>query len=178
MAFITSKGTMDKANGRMRNYLAERAELLGAVRLPNNAFAATSGDVKVTTDILFLKKRERPIVANREEWIHLGKTENGLPVNEYFIKHPEMVLGNLVTVKGQYGREDIACVDDGRNLKEALDSAVRRLGEQYRSSHALPERETEERERLPEPEITAEEQGEKPKCIIADRGKELLLYGD
>lgn len=168
MAFITSKGTMDKANGRMRNYLAERAELLGAVRLPNNAFAATSGDVKVTTDILFLKKRERPIVANREEWIHLGKTENGLPVNEYFIKHPEMVLGNLVTVKGQYGREDIACVDDGRNLKEALDSAVRRLGEQYRSSHALPERETEERERLPEPEITAEEQGEKPKCIIAD----------
>ena len=168
MAFVTSKGTMDKANGRVRAYLAERAELLGAVRLPNNAFAATSGDVKVTTDILFLKKRERPIVlaANKEPWIYTNKNADGLSINEYFVKHPEMVLGKMTVVKGQYGREDVACVDDGRNLKAALDNAVRRLGEQYRSSHVLPE--IEESERLPEPDIMAMEQGEKPQCIAAD----------
>lgn len=168
MAFITSKGTMDKQNGRIRNTIAERAELLGAVRLPNDAFAATSGEVKVTTDILFLKKRERPVVANREEWIYTGKTTDGLPINEYFIKHPEMVLGKMVLAKGQYGREDTACVNDGRNLTEALEKAIHQLGEEYRSNHALAEEEPKGVERLPEPEIAVEENDEKPKCLVAD----------
>lgn len=168
MAFITSKGTMDKQNGRIRNTIAERAELLGAIRLPNDAFAATSGEVKVTTDILFLKKRERPVVANREEWIYTGKTADGLLINEYFIRYPEMVLGKMVLTKGQYGREDTACVADGRNLSDELEKAIHQLGEQYRSSHALSEEETKGVERLPEPEITVEENDEKPKCIAAD----------
>ena len=164
MAFITSKGTMDKANGRMRNYLAERAELLGAIRLPNNAFAAASGNVKVTTDILFLKKRERPVVSNRLPWIYTGKNEDGLAINEYFINHPEMVLGKLITVKSQYGREDVACVDDGRNLIEALNQAVAQIGESYRSSHAPAPRSA----ALPEPEIVPATEEKKPNCIEAD----------
>ena len=169
MAFVTSKGTMDKANGRVRAYLAERAELLGAVRLPNNAFAATSGDVNVTTDILFLKKRERPVVlaTNKEPWIYTNKNADGLPINEYFINHPEMVLGKMTVVKGQYGREDTACVADGRNLSEALDTAIRRLGEEYRNNHILTERETSS-EYFPELEIAATEQGVQPHCITAD----------
>lgn len=161
LAFITSKGTMDKASSKVRQYLAERAELLGAIRLPNNAFAATSGEVKVTTDILFLKKRERPVIAEKEPWIYTNQTANGLPINEYFINHPEMVLGKMTVVNGQYGRKDIACVDDGRNFVEALNQAVARIGEDYRSSHAPMI--------LPEPAVIATEDAKgRANCITAD----------
>lgn len=159
MAFITSKGTMDKESSKVRRHIAERAELLGAIRLPNNAFAATSGDVKVTTDILFLKKRERPIVADKEEWIYTNKNADGFSMNEYFVNHPEMVLGKTVLTKGQFGREEIACVDDGRNLREALIGAVNMLGEEYERKRKaaentlVSEREAGVDDIFPEPEI-------------------------
>lgn len=93
VAYVTSKGTLDKKNPSVRRYLAERAELVGAVRLPNTAFAANAG-TRVTADIIFLQKRERPIVCE-PSWVHLGETEDGIPINSYFAEHPEMVLGTI-----------------------------------------------------------------------------------
>ena len=98
VAFITSKGTLDKQNPSVRKYIAERAELIGAIRLPNNAFLANAG-TQVTTDILFLQKREKLVDVSLPEpdaaleWLHLGQTEDGVPVNQYFLDHPEMLLG-------------------------------------------------------------------------------------
>ena len=91
IAYITSKGTMDKASPDVRRYIAQRAELLGAIRLPNNAFKANAG-TEVTSDILFLQKREHPIDIE-PDWIHLGQTADGIPVNSYFVDHPDMMLG-------------------------------------------------------------------------------------
>ena len=93
VAFITSKGTMDKQNPDVRRYIARRAELLDAVRLPNNAFKANAG-TEVTSDILFLQKRERPIDVE-PDWVHLSETADGIPLNAYFAEHPEMVLGRM-----------------------------------------------------------------------------------
>ena len=93
IAFVTSKGTMDKKSPDVRRYLAERAELVGAVRLPNTAFAANAG-TRVTADIVFLQKRDRPVDCE-PDWVHLGETEDGLPVNSYFAEHPEMILGTM-----------------------------------------------------------------------------------
>lgn len=157
IAFITSKGTMDKENTKVRRYLAERAELLGAVRLPNDAFAASSGAVKVTTDILFLRKRERPISAENEPWVHTNLNKDGFPINEYFIENPEMVLGEIQIVKLQYGRDDIACVSDGRDLPAAIKEAIKNLHTQ----HTPPEEIFEQ----PLSETTAKEL---PTCIEAN----------
>ena len=104
IAFITSRYTMDKQSNEVRKYIAERADLLGAIRLPNNAFKKNAG-TEVVSDIIFLQKRDRPQVID-PDWIHLGQTDDGFSVNSYFIDHPEMVLGRLAAEVTQYGKQD------------------------------------------------------------------------
>ena len=129
VAFITSKGTLDKANPAVRKYLAERAELLGAVRLPNTAFRDSAG-TDVTSDIIFLQKRERKIVTE-PNWVHLGRTEDGIAVNSYFAEHPEMMLGTMEYDTRMFGNGSkyTSCInhDENFNLKSALETAVGRL---------------------------------------------------
>lgn len=124
IAFITSKGTLDKQDDRTRQYIAERADLLGAIRLPNNAFAANA-NTEVTADILFLRKRERPILS-QPEWLHLGQTEDGIPINSYFLSHPEMLLGRMAWWKNMYGnQEETACLPlEGKDLAAQLADAI------------------------------------------------------
>jgi hypothetical protein len=120
VAFITSKGTMDKRSPEVRKYLAQRDELLGAVRLPNNAFKANAG-TEVTTDILFLQKRDRAIDIE-PDWVHLADTEDGIPVNSYFTEHPEMMLGTLhgMTVcMGIIGKPPV-CLSRTRSFPNSL----------------------------------------------------------
>ncbi len=138
IAFITSKGTMDKQSPEVRKYIAERAELLGAIRLPNTAFKANAG-TEVTSDIIFLQKRERPLVIE-PDWVHLGQTEDGIPVNSYFAEHPEMVLGTMVREKSLYGNEtETACIPmEGAVLSEQLAEAVKHIHGEYREAE-LPE---------------------------------------
>ncbi|WP_334294668.1 helicase-related protein [Lachnospira eligens] len=126
VAVITTKGTLDKANPTIRKYLAERAELVGAVRLPNTAFKTNAG-AEVTTDILFLQKRERKIDIE-PDWVHLGMTENGIAVNSYFAEHPEMMLGSMEYDTRIYGQDSryTVCVnnDENFNMYEALNKAI------------------------------------------------------
>ena len=125
VAFVTSKGTMDKKNDMVRRYLAERAELIGAIRLPNDTFSAAAGTT-VTSDILFLQKRTEPMT-ELPEWIHLAATENGIVVNAYFAAHPEMILGEMRQISGRFGIT-AECVDHSSlPLKEQLRQAVERL---------------------------------------------------
>lgn len=146
VAVVTTKGTMDKKNSSVRKYLAERAELAGAVRLPNNAFKAGAG-TEVTSDILFFQKRERKISAE-PDWIHLGMTEDGIAVNSYFVEHPEMMLGHMEYDTGRYGSDSnyTVCVNDEENfdLYGALRRAVSRLSVQIPDYEVLPEGEPEE----------------------------------
>lgn len=132
MAVITSKGTMDKQNPSIRKYIADRAELVGAIRLPNTAFKQTA-NTEVVTDILFFRKREEKINATIEntEWLATGKTEEGYEINNYYIAHPEMVLGTLAKETGLYGAEDITVKPDGRDLSEAINSAISRLPQDF-----------------------------------------------
>ncbi len=123
IAFVTSRFMMDKNNSSTRKYISERAELLGAIRLPNDAFSDSAG-TKVTSDILILKKRERPVVKD-EEWISTEKDDNGNIMNSYFVNHPEMILGTVEVQKMMYGAEGITVVPfEDKTLKEALDDAV------------------------------------------------------
>lgn len=123
VAFITSSFTMDKKTSSVRKYIAERAELLGAVRLPNNAFQKNAGTT-VVTDILFLQKRDRPI-ETESDWIHLGKTEDGFDINQYFIDNPDMVLGQLTEESTQYGHMACTCAPiPGAELSEQLRDAM------------------------------------------------------
>ncbi len=133
VAFITSKGTLDKQDEKVRRYLAERAELLGAIRLPNNAFAANA-NTEVTADILFLRKRERPILS-QPEWLHLGQTEDGIPINRYFLSHPEMLLGRMAWWKNMYGnQEETACLPlEGKDLAAQLAEAISHIRGQIQS---------------------------------------------
>lgn len=127
VAFVTSKGTLDKKDSSFRRSLAERADLVGAIRLPNNAFK--SAGTEVTPDIIFLQKRSAPL-ENIPSWVNVGTTENGLSINNYFIEHPEMVLGNIVQGNKLYGRtDDTMCVPfaDGRPLSELLPEAVKHI---------------------------------------------------
>ncbi|MBQ6944679.1 MAG: helicase [Ruminococcus sp.] len=132
VAFITSKGTLDKKNPDVRKYLAERAELVGAIRLPNNAFKNNAG-TEVTSDIIFLQKREIPIELtpfSTPDWVHLGKTDNGLTVNQYFIDNPQMVLGNIVAGNKLYGHgnDDTMCeAIEGADLSEQLSEAIKHI---------------------------------------------------
>ena len=132
MAVITSKGTMDKQNPSIRKYIADRAELVGAIRLPNTAFKQTA-NTEVVTDILFFRKREERINATIEntEWLSTGKTEEGYEINNYYIAHPEMVLGTLAKETGLYGAEDITVKPDGRDLSEAINTAISRLPQDF-----------------------------------------------
>ena len=127
IAFVTSKGTLDKANSSVRRYLAQRADLLGAIRLPNNAFLANAG-TQVTTDILFLQKREK-LTAIEPDWVHLGKTETGVPINQYFLDHPEMVLGEMTFDSMMYGnRNETTCKPlERQDLGEQLAAAIQNI---------------------------------------------------
>ena len=125
VAFVTSRYTMDQQAPEVRKYLAQRAELLGAIRLPNNAFRANAG-TDVVSDIIFLQKRDHPIDIE-PDWVHLGQTPEGLTLNSYFINHPEMVLGQLTTESTQYGKQEctvlpVPGVELSEQLKEAFDS--------------------------------------------------------
>lgn len=146
VAVITTKGTMDKKNNSVRKYLAERAELVGAVRLPNSAFKAEAG-TEVTSDILFFQKRERKI-AVEPDWIHLGMTENGVSVNSYFVEHPEMMLGHMEYDTGRYGSGSgyTVCVNDDKDfdLQGALQQELGRLSVQIPDYEVLSEEEPEE----------------------------------
>ena len=122
IAFVTSKGTMDKENPKVRKYIAQRAELLGAVRLPNTAFKANAG-TEVTSDILFLQKRDR-IVDIEPDWVHLSQDENGIAMNSYFVKHPEMVVGSMEMVSGPYGMESTCVPDDSLPFGEQLQKSL------------------------------------------------------
>ena len=122
IAFVTSKGTMDKENPKVRKYIAQRAELLGAVRLPNTAFKANAG-TEVTSDILFLQKRDR-IVDIEPDWVHLSQDENGIAMNSYFVEHPEMVVGSMEMVSGPYGMESTCVPDDSLPFEEQLQKSL------------------------------------------------------
>lgn len=128
-AFITTKGTMDKANPNIRRYLAQRAELIGAIRLPNTAFKEHAG-TEVTSDILFFKKRERQIDIE-PDWVHLGYTKDGIPVNSYFVEHPDMMLGTMEYDTGRFGDKSryTICVnhEENFNIYESLSSAIGKL---------------------------------------------------
>ncbi len=125
VAFITSKGTMDKASPEVRKYIAQRAELLAAVRLPDNTFKANAG-TEVTSDILFLQKRDR--VADVEpDWIYLDTDENGITMNSYFVQHPEMVLGTMRMESSRFGMDSVCKADSDRPLSELLAEAVQRI---------------------------------------------------
>lgn len=131
VAFVTSKGTLDKKDSSFRKTLAERADLVGAVRLPNNAFKSVG--TEVTADIIFLQKRDKKL-EKEPSWVHTGQLENGLTVNNYFVEHPEMVLGNIVEGNKMYGRtDDTMCVpfNDGRTLAELLPNAVENIAFNY-----------------------------------------------
>ena len=122
IAFVTSKGTMDKSNESVRKYLAERAELLGAVRLPNTAFKANAG-TEVTSDILFFKKRDR-LVKEEPEWIHTKENEDGIRINTYFADHPEMIVGNMEMISGPYGMEASCVPNNDKPFAEQLNEAL------------------------------------------------------
>ena len=137
VAFVTSRYTMDSKDSTARKYLAERADLLGAIRLPNNAFRANAG-TDVVSDIIFLQKRDRPI--DREpDWVQLGQTESGISINQYFVDHPEMVLGELTTENTQYGREESTVLPlEGTDLGEQLKEAVNQIHGTYQEAE-LPD---------------------------------------
>lgn len=172
MAVITSKGTMDKQNPSIRKYIADRAELVGAVRLPNTAFKQTA-NTEVVTDILFFRKREERINAGFEntEWLSTGKTEEGYEINNYYIAHPEMVLGILAKETGLYGAEDITVKPDGRDLSEAINAAISRLPQDFYVNPEYAE-ETESREEV---EVDYDV---KPMNLTAVNGKLYMRVGD
>ena len=129
VAFVTSRYTMDSKDSTARKHIAERADLLGAIRLPNNAFKANAG-TEVVSDIIFLQKRDRPI--DREPtWVQLGKTEAGLTLNSYFVEHPEMILGELTTESTQYGHDLTVVPIEGAVLSDQLAEAVQHIEGQY-----------------------------------------------
>lgn len=169
VAIVTSKGTMDKLNPSARKYVAERAELLGAIRLPNTAFKQTAG-TEAVADILFFRKRaEKTSDISNEEWLGTDKTEEGYEINRYFIKHPEMVLGTLAKETGLYGGVDVTVKSDGRELSEAIAEAVKNLPSDF---YANPET-------SPEAESTSEvDYNVKPMCYKAENGRLYMRIGD
>ena len=171
VAVVTSKGTLDKLNPTARKYMAERAELLGAIRLPNTAFKQTA-NTEAVTDILFFQKRTERISDTSDiEWLGTGKTEDGFEVNNYFIVHPEMVLGTFAKETGLYGAEGITVYPDGRNLGEAFAAAVNSLPQNiYRN----PEQSLEETvQGLDESVFDI-----RPMCYIAVNGKLYMRIGE
>ena len=129
VAFVTSRYTMDSKDSTARKHMAERADLLGAIRLPNNAFKANAG-TEVVSDIIFLQKRDRPI-DHEPDWVQLGKTEDGFAINQYFVDHPEMVLGQLTLESTQYGHDLTVAPIEGTSLAAQLAEAVQHIEGQY-----------------------------------------------
>ena len=129
VAFVTSRYTMDSKDSTARKHMAERADLLGAIRLPNNAFKANAG-TEVVSDIIFLQKRDRPI-DHEPDWVQLGKTEDGFAINQYFVDHPEMVLGQLTLESTQYGHDLTVAPIEGANLADQLAEVVQHIEGQY-----------------------------------------------
>lgn len=125
IAFVTSKGTMDKENPTVRKYIAQRADLLGAIRLPNNTFKDAAG-TEVTSDILFLQKRDA-LSSEEPAWVHLNTDENGLKMNQYFVDHPDMVMGEMREVSGPFGPETACLPNDGQDLGEQLTAAIQNI---------------------------------------------------
>ena len=137
IAFVTSRYTMDKQSPEVRRYIAQRAELLGAIRLPNNAFRANAG-TDVVSDIIFLQRREHPIEID-EDWIHLGQSENGFAINSYFAEYPKMVLGTPSSESTQYGKQDYTVNPiEGADLGTLLHEAVQKIGGKYQEAE-LPD---------------------------------------
>ena len=137
VAFVTSRYTLDKQSPEVRRYLAERADLLGAIRLPNNAFKANAG-TEVVSDIIFLQKRDSPVIAE-PDWVHLGENEDGFAINRYFIDHPEMILGRQTSESTQYGRQDFTVAPiESLSLADQLHDAVKYIRGQYQEAR-LPE---------------------------------------
>ena len=169
VAIITSKGTMDKLNPSARKYVAERAELLGAIRLPNNAFKQTAG-TEAVADILFFRKRAEKITdLSREEWLGTGKTEEGYEINNYFISHPQMILGTLAEEHGLYGGIDTTVKPDGRELKAALAEAIQNLPQSFYLNPQTP----------PIEEQTTEvDYNIKPFCYKAENGRLYMRVGE
>ena len=129
VAFVTSRYTLDSKDSSARKHIAERADLLGAIRLPNTAFKANAG-TEVVSDIIFLQKRDRPI-DHEPDWVQLGKTEDGFAINQYFVDHPEMVLGELTTESTQYGHDLTVAPIEGTSLADQLAEAVQHIEGQY-----------------------------------------------
>jgi len=169
VAIVTSKGTMDKLNANARKYVAERAELLGAIRLPNTAFKQTAG-TEAVADILFFRKREEKITdLSAETWLATGKTEEGYEINQYFIDHPEMVLGTLKEEQGLYGGIDTTVKPDGRDLKDALAEAIQNLPQSfYQNPDTSPAEE----------QTTEVDYNVKPLCYKAENGRLYMRIGD
>ena len=143
MALVTSKGTMDKENSAVRKYIAQRADLLGAIRLPNNTFKGNAG-TEVVSDILILQKRDR-IIDIEPDWVHLNTDENGFKMNSYFVDHPEMVLGEWETVSGRFGDENTVVPYENADLAAQLDEAISNIHAEitvYETEEELEEEDT------------------------------------
>ena len=156
VAFITSRYTMDSKDSTARKHMAERADLLGAIRLPNNAFKANAG-TDVVSDIIFLQKRDRPI-DHEPDWVQLGKTEDGFAINQYFVDHPEMVLGELTMERTQYGKEECTVRPiEGAVLADQLAEAVQHIEGQYTAAEVdapdIAEEETARRTLPADPDV-------------------------
>ena len=148
VAFITSSGTMDKKNPSVRKYIAQRADLLGAIRLPNNAFLANAG-TGVVADILFLQKRDRPMEAE-PDWVHLGKTDSGYTINQYFVDNPDMVLGELTEESTQYGKQAVTVKPiTGAELSEQLSDAIANIHAEITELEQMEESEENVAESIP-----------------------------
>lgn len=170
VAIVTSKGTMDKLNPSARKYVAERAELLGAIRLPNTAFKRTAG-TEAVADILFFRKRIERLNTDTEniEWLGVGKTKEGFEINQYYIDHPEMVLGTLAEETGLYGGVDVTVKPDGRELSDALAEAVKNLPQGFYLNPEVS----------PEAEKTTEvDYNVKPMCYKAENGRLYMRVGE
>lgn len=146
VAFITSKGTMDKSNSSVRKYIAKRAELLGAVRLPDNTFKSAAG-TEVTSDIVFLQKRPQQLEIE-PEWVHLGQSKDGIILNDYFVQNPDMILGNMEMVTTAHGM-DSACKSNGKDLAEQLSKAIKSIKGEIVKYDFVEKRSKEELENIP-----------------------------
>ncbi len=146
IAFITSKGTMDKENSAVRKYMAQRADLIGAIRLPNNAFKANAG-TEVTSDIIFLQKRDR-MTDIEPDWVHLDTDENGIRMTRYFVQHPEMVLGDMVMESTRFGMDSTCRAYEDADLSELLSEAVQNLHAQI-ADYEVEELDEEEDRSIP-----------------------------
>ena len=151
MALVTSKGTMDKENSNVRKYIAQRAELLGAIRLPNDTFKGNAG-TEVVSDILFLQKRDR-LIDIEPDWVHLDTDENGIRMNSYFVQHPEMVLGEMKMVSGRFGPEATCEPYENAELGELLDEAVANIHGEISAYEVADELEEEDNSIPADPDV-------------------------